>query len=163
MPTTKESLLLITCHFLLSTFHNPISYPSLTSLDTNPLTSSHSFPLITWFQKAPLSFANLQLYLQMPHTWLWYDRVLVCFQPWFYLSLSSIWLILIHHINVWSCSKDISNLILKSLKAYSWNFKSLSSMFKGVWRSCFKKFFFFFVFKKKNKKPYMIFRKWSVF
>ena len=55
LPTIKESLLLTTCHSLLIAFHNPMPYP--------PLCFSSYFPLITWFHKAPLSFANLQFHL----------------------------------------------------------------------------------------------------
>ena len=63
LPTIKESLLLTTCHSLLIAFHNPMPYPPLSSLEHQPLCFSPYFPLITWFHKAPLSFANLQFHL----------------------------------------------------------------------------------------------------
>ena len=63
LPTTKESLLLTTCHSLLIAYHNPTPYPPLTSLEHQLLCSSPYFSLISWFHKTPLSFANLQLHL----------------------------------------------------------------------------------------------------
>ena len=87
-PTSKESLLLTTCHSLLIAFHNPTPYPPLTSLEHQPPCSSPNFPMVTWFQKnpslsskSPAPFAQKRLiesrerlYPQPPFTFVWANQ-----------------------------------------------------------------------------------------
>ena len=64
LPTRKEILVPTMSQFILISFHNPTSYVFLTSREHHPPLSSPYFPLITWFHKAFLSFANCQFHLQ---------------------------------------------------------------------------------------------------
>ena len=62
-PTTKASLELTRCPNFLIAFHNPTPYPCLASQELHPPLFSPYFPIVTWFQKASLSFAKYQLHL----------------------------------------------------------------------------------------------------